>query len=85
MSESEKKLPVEDAWRVYELIETMNDFLHQPENYKTVEDVERWLDSGVYDELKHVLYHVVNKWFPVDERTSHVFPPPGVKRRFPYA
>ena len=83
MSAAEKKLPAEDAWRVYELLETMNDFLHQPENYKTVEDLERWLQSGVYDELTHVVYHVVANWFPVDESTGRVFPPAGVHRRFP--
>jgi hypothetical protein len=84
MSESEKCLPAEDAWRLYELIETMHHFLHQPMNYETKADLERWLNSGVYDELKHVYYDVLAKWFPVDEPTGHAFPPAGVKRRFPY-
>ncbi len=83
MSDPEKKLPAGDAWRVNELIETMHDFLHQPENYETVEDLERWLNNGVYDELKHVLYQVVATWFPVDEPTGRVLPPAGVRRSFP--
>jgi hypothetical protein len=83
MSEFDKKLTVEDAWRVYELIETLHEFLHQPENYKTQDDVTRWLQSGVYEELKHVYYDVLGDWFPVDERTGDVSPPAGVQRRFP--
>lgn len=65
-------------------METMHDFLHQPRNYQTVKDIARWLDSGVYEELRDVFYYVVADWFPVDERTGHVLPPAGLKRRFPY-
>jgi hypothetical protein len=83
MTESEKKISIEEAWRLYELIETLHEFLHQPENYKTQDEVTRWLQSGVYDELKRVYYNVLGDWFPVDEQTGEVSPPVGVRRRFP--
>jgi hypothetical protein len=82
MAHDDKKLSLADAWRTYELIEVMHDFLHQPEKYKTVDDVERWLQSGVYAELAHVYYKIVSNWFPPDEE-DRVDPPPGVPRRFP--
>jgi hypothetical protein len=74
----------ENAWRIYELLEELHDFLHQPENYAKAGDVERWLEKrDVYRELHDVYYHVVAKWFPVDEQTGRVRPPAGVRRRFP--
>jgi hypothetical protein len=76
-------LRAEDAWRVYELIEEMNHFLHQPEHYRNTQDIDEWLQSGVYEELSTVYYDILSQWFPVDDATGRVFPPPGVTRRFP--
>jgi len=73
----------EDAWRIYELIEELHDFLHKPENLSTPEDIQTWLSGkGVYPELREVYYRVVAQWFPVNEETGIVEPPPGVRRRF---
>ena len=71
-------IPVEDAWRIYELLEELNDFLHQPMNYSNPADVEAWLaKKDVYPELRDVFYGIVRHWFPVNEETSIVEPPPG--------
>jgi hypothetical protein len=83
MSSPELTLSKEEAWRIYELLEQMNRFLHQPENYRSPEDVVRWLQSGIYDELKHVFYGTAARWFEVDEGSGRVSPPSGVSRRFP--
>jgi len=78
-----KPIDEKDAWRIYELLEELHDFLHQPENFASAEDVQRWLlDKGVYRELHDVFYHLVASWFPVDEQSGEVMPPPGAHRRF---
>jgi hypothetical protein len=83
MKRSEVILSKEDAWRIYELLEQMNDFLHQPDNYRDQPDVVNWLKSGVYVELKEVFYGMVAKWFEVDDESGRVLPPSGVERKFP--
>jgi hypothetical protein len=83
MKQKHVQLTPEDAWRVYELLEQMNSFLHQPENYADPVRVTEWLGSGVYAELRDLLYGIGTSWFDIDEETSSVLPPPGVKRRFP--
>ena len=76
-------IPIEDAWRIFELLEELHDFLHQPMNYSSREDVETWLiKKGVYPELRHVYYKIVGNWFPVSDDTSIVEAPPGSTRRF---
>ncbi|HRI62679.1 MAG TPA: hypothetical protein PK156_00530 [Polyangium sp.] len=76
-------IPIEEAWRIFELIEELHDFLHQPMNYSNPEDVEAWLaKKDVYPELRHVYYKIVTNWFPVNEETGIVEAPPGVSRRF---
>lgn len=76
-------LSQKEAWRIYELLEQLNDFLHRPENYRTRADIVKWLQSGVYEELRKTFYGIAAKWFPVDEDTGRVRPPSGVHRRFP--
>jgi len=73
----------EDAWRIYELIEELHSFLHQPENTSDPEEVRKWLQQkGVYADLREVYYDLVANWFPVDTNTGDVVPPPGTRRRF---
>lgn len=72
----------EDAWRIYELFEEMNDFLHQPAHYARIEDFHEWLErKKLYPELHDVFYAIVATWFPPDAATGEVHPPPGVMRR----
>lgn len=79
----EMTIPVEDAWRIYELIEELHDFLHQPMYYQNSGDVDAWMEKKkIYPELQHVYYEIVTKWFSVDEETSIVEAPEGVVRRF---
>lgn len=73
----------QDAWRIYELLEQMNDFLHQPANYGECDAIKNWLGSGVYAELNSVFYGVVAKWFEPDRESGRVVPPAGIRRRFP--
>ena len=37
MKKTQIKVSQEDAWRIYELVEEFNTFLHQPENYANPE------------------------------------------------
>lgn len=83
MRQREIVLSQEDAWRIFELLEQMTQFLHQPGHYREPEQIEKWLDSGVNDELRHAYYRIAGKWFEPDADSGRVFPPPGVNRRFP--
>lgn len=77
-NERQIRIPEEEAWRIYKLLEEMNDFLHQRANYKNVEDIHKWLMKGVNNDLRHVFYKIVGPWFPIDEETGYVIGPKGV-------
>jgi hypothetical protein len=83
MKSREFVLSAEEAWRLFELLEELNQFVHQPGHYREPEQIEKWLASGVADELRHAYYRIASKWFQPDPESGRVFPPPGVSRRFP--
>lgn len=77
--EREIRISESEAWRLYLLLEEMNDFLHQDDNYRSVEKLNEWLEGkGIYKELSEVFYRVVAPWFPVDEESGYVVEPGGV-------
>lgn len=76
-------ISIKDAWRIYELIEELQEFFHQPMHYSKPGDVEKWIkEKGVYSELHHVYYKIVGEWFPVNEETGVVDAPASLTRRF---
>lgn len=80
---SKIQVDVDDAWRIYELIEEMHSFMHQPLNTADPKRMRAWLeDGGVYAELKDIYYNLVGEWFPVNKETGTVDPPGGTIRRF---
>lgn len=54
------EVSVEEIKRVYNLIEKMNEFFHQPYNYSQVDDFA----IKIYPELRQIYYHVVWEWLP---------------------
>jgi len=66
-----------DAWKLYLLLEEMNRFLHQPENYPSARELGEWLDGGVYEQLRVAYYDVAGRWFDVDDETGCVIGPDG--------
>lgn len=72
------RLPEDEAWRIYLLMEEMNRFLHQRMNYPSTEHVHRWLEQGVFGELSELFYRVIGPWFPVDDDTGLVRGPGGI-------
>jgi hypothetical protein len=73
----EIRMTEDQAWRIYRLLEEMNDFLHQRRNYPSVEQVHRWLEGGVYQELSDLYYKVAGPWFKIDEETGYIVGPGG--------
>lgn len=53
---------------VFECLEELHDFFHQPENYGSPERVARFLQSGAYKKLHHIYYDVVWNWLPTAEQ-----------------
>lgn len=71
-------LTAAEAWRLYQLLENLNAFLHNPAHFQDAKQVEAWLLGGTYAELRHAYYDMIGAWFPVDETTGDVHPPPGI-------
>ncbi len=57
-------VPVDDVKRLFLLLEDLHAFLHQPENYRSPADVDRFLSDGVYVRLKTMYYQTVWSWLP---------------------
>ncbi len=51
---------VEEAKRVFLLLDAFHDFLHQPMNYPNTAEFA----NKNYEELKHLYYDVVWNWLP---------------------
>ena len=68
-------LSAADAWRLYQLLENLNAFLHNSAHFQDPGQVEAWLRDGTYAELRHAYYDMIGPWFPVDETTGEVHPP----------
>lgn len=76
--ESERyTLSAAEAWRLYQLLEHLNEFLHNPAHFSDPKQVEAWLGRGTYAELRHAYYDMIGPWFPVEETTGEVPPPPN--------
>ncbi len=56
------EISLEDAQRVYRLMEEMNDFFHQPEKYN---ETEKFAKKN-YEEIRSLYYDVVWNWLPQD-------------------
>ncbi len=56
------EISLEDAQRVYRLMEDMNDFFHQPAKYN---ETEKFAKKN-YGEIKTLYYDVIWNWLPQD-------------------
>lgn len=72
MTSKKYELSETEAWRLYKLLEEMNDFLHGIGRQGDAKRVEEWLQRGIYAELHHAYYNIVGPWFPVDDDTGEV-------------
>ncbi len=54
---------LKDARRVYELMEEINDFFHQPMNFESADKARAFAHSH-YPEIRELYYHVVYDWLP---------------------
>ena len=65
------EVKVAEIRAVFECLEELNDFLHQPENYRTPEQVARFLENGAYQKLHHIYYDVVWQWLPPEVQQDY--------------
>lgn len=63
-------VPVEELERLYELLEEMNQLLHQPLSYRDPEVMERFAEAH-YPTLKALYYDVVWDWLPEDVKKRY--------------
>jgi hypothetical protein len=69
-----------EAWRILQLLQELNAFLHQPANYDSQPKVLDWLRGGVYDELRDVLYDIAGEWFDLDDDDNIIAPAGAIPR-----
>ncbi|PAW76978.1 MAG: hypothetical protein B9S32_12805 [Verrucomicrobia bacterium Tous-C9LFEB] len=65
------EIKVTEIRDVFECLEKLNDFLHQPENYRSPEQIERFMQSGAYQNLRHLYYDVVWQWLPPEVQREY--------------
>ena len=67
----EKKIEIDldEARRVFDLLEKMNSLFHQPMKYKDAKAVDAFAE-GNYDEIKELYYNVVWEWLPDDVKVE---------------
>jgi hypothetical protein len=58
---------VDDARRVFDLLEKLNSLFHQPLGYRDIEIVQRFAEQN-YQEIKDLYYRVVWEWLPEELR-----------------
>ena len=56
---------LKDVMRVFQLMEEMNAFFHQPMNYESADKVKAFANS-YYPEVRELYYRVVWDWLPGD-------------------
>ncbi|GAA0340480.1 hypothetical protein GCM10009092_01220 [Bowmanella denitrificans] len=61
--ENKVLIDLQEVKRVYELLEVIHDFFHQPEKYQDFERLENFIKQN-YPELRDVYYDVVWSWLP---------------------
>ena len=65
MSLPEKvEIKLEEAKEVFECLEELQAFLHQPDNYASHEQVSRFLRNGAYQKLHRCYYDIAWNWLP---------------------
>ncbi|MDM1022144.1 hypothetical protein QSV37_17885 [Acinetobacter sp. VNK23] len=60
------EINIEEIRRVYLLVEKMNEFFHQPDNYNQVDSFSK----QIYPELSEVYYHIIWEWLPKEVRNE---------------
>ena len=64
------EVPLDEVQRVYEMLEKLNGFFHQPLNFEEPKATYKWaLDH--YDTIHDLYYNVVWNWLPEDVRGKY--------------
>ncbi len=62
-------IPQDQLIRLYRLMEGLNEFFHQPQNFDDIKKVERAAET-LYPEIRTFYYDVIWEWLPVDVMES---------------
>lgn len=60
-------IELDEAKQVYELLDKLNAFLHQPMNYENIDA----FGTEVYPELREAYYRIVWSWLPRDVQKAY--------------
>ena len=63
-------VPLDEVKSVFFVLEELIDFLHQPLNYETTDQIVQFLQSGAFDRLTGAYYDTVWNWFPDNVRNE---------------
>lgn len=56
-------IPLDEARRVFELLEKLHELMHQPLVYRDIRQVENFVEHN-YAEVRDLYYQVVWRWLP---------------------
>jgi hypothetical protein len=65
--DSKIEIKLKDFMFIYKTFEEFNRFFHQPDHYKTIEDIETYLgnrDSGAYALIYKLIYKILDQYLP---------------------
>lgn len=62
---SDIKVDLEEVKQVFVLLEKLQDFMHQPMNYDSLEKIQEFVTS-IYPELSDAYYRKVWDWLPIE-------------------
>jgi len=61
------EIDLKDFMLIYKTFEEFNRFFHQPEHFKTIEDIKVYLGDknfGAYSVIQDIYYNILDKYIP---------------------
>ena len=69
MNDGKVNVPLDEVIRVFDLLESLQDFMHEPVNYSDVSRVDDFVNRS-YAEVRELYYSVVGSWLPEHTRAQ---------------
>ena len=65
------EIDIAEIREVFDCLEDLHHFLHQPDNYRSHEQIQRFLDNGAYRRLHRAYYETVWGWLPPEVQKEY--------------
>ncbi|MBN8454492.1 hypothetical protein [Accumulibacter sp.] len=58
------KVDLDQVVEIYRLLESLNDFFHEPANYEDTAKLLEFMGKGNYEKIRHGYYAIASNWLP---------------------